>query len=121
MSDLHIAFLVTDGFAARMMLRAGVPNRLIAAGTRVTAISPNAEEGYFQRECMLEQINLEQAPRITSRFANRFRAYRQYFLDDVMNNPALRGGHGRRFKNRPLSGFTMEVINRTVGQWTLFR
>ena len=38
-----------------------------------------------------------------------------------MNNPALRGGHGRRFKNRPLSGFTMEVINRTVGQWTLFR
>jgi hypothetical protein len=121
MSDLHIAFLVTDGFAARMMLRAGVPNRLIAAGTQVTAISPNADEAYFQRECQQERINLEQAPRIGSRFAYRFRAYRQYFLDDVMNNPALRGGHGRRFKNHPLFGFTMEVINRTVGQWSLFR
>ena len=75
MSDLHIAFLVTDGFAARMMLRAGVPNRLIAAGTRVTAISPNADEDYFQSECQLEGINLEQAPQITGRLAYRFRGY----------------------------------------------
>ena len=66
MTDLHIAFLVTDGFAARMMLRAGVPRRLIAAGTRVTAISPNADEAYFRRECQLEQMNLEQAPNCRS-------------------------------------------------------
>jgi hypothetical protein len=117
----HIAFLVTDGFAARMMLRAGVPKHVIDTGTRVTAISPNADEDYFQRECHLEGINLEQAPSVRSRVTYFFRGYRQYFLDDVMNNPALRAGHGTRFKTRPLTGFTMEAINRTIGQWSLFR
>jgi hypothetical protein len=37
-----IGFLITQGFAARMMLRAGVPGKLIAEGARVTVLSPNA-------------------------------------------------------------------------------
>jgi hypothetical protein len=121
MNQAHIVLLITDGFAARMMLRAGVPKHLIAAGARVTAITPNADESYFQRECDEEGINLQQAPLIGGRIRYYFRAYRQYFLDDVMNNPALRGGHRRRFKSRPLSGFTMEVINRTFARRQLFR
>jgi hypothetical protein len=121
MSRMHIAFLITDGFAARMMLRTGVPNRLIAAGARVTAISPNANEDYFRRECLQSGINLEQAPEIDSRLPELFRGYRQYFLDDVMNNLALNGGHSRRFKNQPVLRFTLEVINRTLARWRVFR
>ena len=58
----HIAFVLTHGFMARMVLRSGVARQLIEQGFRVTAISPNADELYFQEECQQEQVALYQEP-----------------------------------------------------------
>ena len=74
----HIVFLITQGFAARMMLRAGVPGKLIAEGARITVISPNADEDYFKNECQVENFSLSQTPLIRNRVAGHFRAYRPY-------------------------------------------
>ena len=82
----HIAFVLTYGFMARMVLRSGVARRLIEQGFRVTMISPNADELYFQKECEQEHVALCQAPQSTGRIADWFRTYRPYLLDDVMNN-----------------------------------
>src|SRR5262249_42525823 len=70
--ELHIVFLVTTGFAARMMLRTGITNRLRAEGAEVTVISPNADEPYCQEECKAQGMNLRQSPRFPLRIANRF-------------------------------------------------
>jgi hypothetical protein len=110
----HIVFLITQGFAARMMLRTGITNRLRQAGAEVTVLSPNADEPYFQEECKAQGINLRQSPGFPLGIANRFRAYRPYFMDDVLNNVARRMLHGHLFKNRPVSGFMFKVINRTM-------
>lgn len=117
----HIVFLITDGFAARMIIRSGLTRRLVRQGARVTVISPNATENYFHQECRAEAINLKKAPMIAGRIAHRLRAYRPYLLDDVMNNPALKATHGYLFENRRLSGLALAMINQTVARWHPFR
>jgi len=49
--DTHIVFLITHGFAARMMIRSGVAQKLTLQGACVTVITPNADELYLQQEC----------------------------------------------------------------------
>lgn len=118
---MRVAFLCTHGFGARAVLRSGLARRLIDQGARVTIISPNADEAYFQRECAAEEIVLRQERRRAGRVAHWFREYRPYLLDDVMNNVALRVKHELRFHNRPLAGLAMATVNRTAGRSQLFR
>ena len=118
----HIAFLFTHGFAARMILRSGIARRLVTHGFRVTVISPNADEAYFQRECQHEQVDLYQEPLSTGRIADWFRTYRSYFLDDVMENPALRNTHIERFERKSSAlRIAMEIANRTLAKRPWFR
>jgi hypothetical protein len=107
----HIAFVLTYGFMARMVLRSGVARRLVEQGFRVTMISPNADEVYFQKECEQEHVALCQAPQSTGRIADWFRTYRPYLLDDVMGNVALQTKHAQRFARHPLLRVVMEYVN----------
>lgn len=109
---------------ARMVLRSGVANRLVTQGMEVVVISPNADELYFQEECLQEGVILKPAPQmdgIAIRIADRFGAYRPYFLDDVMNNIALHTKHKRRFSGSPFLEFTMALINRKFTNFPMFQ
>jgi CDP-glycerol glycerophosphotransferase (TagB/SpsB family) len=118
----HVAFLFTHGFAARMILRTGIARRLVAHGFRVTVISPNADEAYFQHECQEERVALCQEPQSTGGIADRFRTYRSYFLDDVMGNPALLTTHMELFEHKsPVIRAAMEITNRTLAKRPWFR
>jgi len=118
---MHIAFLFTHGFAARMVLRTGVARQLIARGVRVSVLSPNADETYFRQECEAENIFLQAIPENIGRIAHWFRMNRPYFLDDVMNNPALKASHARRFERRLITGLALAGVNRTFARWSSFR
>jgi hypothetical protein len=97
-----------------MMLRTGITSRLRSQGAKVTVISPNANEAYFREQCELVDVNLRQSAIFPLHFANRFRAYRPYFMDDVLNNVALRSLHGSRFAKRRALGLMFKMINRTI-------
>jgi hypothetical protein len=118
---MHIGFLVTDGFAARMMIKSGIAKCLLSQGARVTVISPNTDERYFQEECRADGIMLKQAAWLSTRRAWRLRGYRAYLLADVMNNPALKAAHRSIFEKRPVLGFTLSAINRTIARCPPFR
>jgi hypothetical protein len=105
--DVHIVFLLAHGFAARIVLRSGLAKQLTAKKARVTVISPNADEPYFQQECQIENVAVRQEPKSAQRMAYLFRAYRHYLLDDVMSNPAFKSAHLTRFENRPILGMAM--------------
>jgi hypothetical protein len=117
----HVAFLYENGFGARMMLRSGLSKNLVARGARVTAISPNANEGYFQEECQENGISLEQEPQGYSRIAELFRSYRPYLLDDVMGNVCLRTGHFNRLRDRPVLRATAAAVNKHLAPLSGFR
>jgi hypothetical protein len=121
MGNMNIAFLLSDGFAARMMLRTGIAIRLRREGARVTVVSGNADEVYFQEECKQDGILLRQTGLSAHRIAGWFRSRRAYFLDDVRNNAAFRVVHRGLFKDRWAYGFTMQLINRTLARSYLFR
>src|SRR5918996_1202282 len=89
----HVVFLLSNGFAARMMLRSGIAGQLTTHDVQVTIISPNADEVYFQQECQQEGVGLHKDPGVTGRAAEMFRLLRPYLLDDVINNPALKTKH----------------------------
>jgi hypothetical protein len=120
-SQKHLAFLFTHGFAARMVLRSGIAKSLISQGIKVTAISPNASELYFQTECEQEGVILEQSPHSISRISNFFRSYRSYFLDDIINNTALKTKHKDKFKGHHHIGNVMTKINRISHKNVLLR
>jgi hypothetical protein len=118
----HIAFVFTHGFMARMVLRSGVARQLIEQGFRVTVISPNADESYFQQECQQQHITLCQEPQNTGRIADWFRAYRPYLLDDVMGNVALWTKHEQSFAYRSwLFRVVMEYTNSHLVPYPWFR
>jgi hypothetical protein len=119
--DTHIVFLLTQGFSARTVIRSGLAHLLVTQGAQVTVVSRNANEIYFQQECHTEGLQLKQEPKCGGRVAYRFRAYRPYLLDDVMNNPALRSHHIRRCEERPLIGRVMETVNRSLARSAVFR
>ncbi len=108
----HIACLVSDGFAARLLLKSGVARESIARGASVTVIAPNAAEPYFLRECAEHGVALLQAPQTNTRTAQRFRRYRPYFLNDIMGNTALKIGHFRKSQDRPVIGSLLAAMNR---------
>ena len=109
----HIAFLLSHGFMARMVLRSGVARQLVEQGIRVTAISPNADEKYFQDECRQEGVTLCQV-QSTGRIADWFRAYRPYLLDDIMGNVALRTNHEQRLAHHPIP-YRYRLAQLTIG------
>ena len=119
--ERHIVFLLSHGFAARMMIRTGMARRLVGERARVTVISANADESYFQKECEEQGIALEQAPKVAGRIAHWFRNYRPYLLDNVMGNPSLKRNHDDRFKNHRAYGLAMELVNRTLAPRSSFR
>ena len=105
---------------ARMVLGRGIARKLVEQDIRVTAISPNADEPYFQDEYHQEGVTLCQA-QSTGRIADLFRAYRPYLLDDVMGNVALRTNYEQRFAHRPFLRATMEYINSHLAPYATFR
>ena len=117
----HVVFLLSNGFAARMMLRSGIASQLTTHDVQVTIISPNADEVYFQQECQQEGVGLHKDPGVTGRAAEMFRLLRPYLLDDVINNPALKTKHRRLREHRPIFGLFIEIVNRTLARQPLFR
>jgi CDP-glycerol glycerophosphotransferase (TagB/SpsB family) len=112
----RIACLISNGFGARLVLKSGVARKLVAQGTSVTVISPNADEPYYQQECRDEGIALRQDPDDRGRAAHRFRTYRPYFLDNVMGNASLKIIHEQYFEGRPALGAALATLNRLLGR-----
>jgi CDP-Glycerol:Poly(glycerophosphate) glycerophosphotransferase len=104
-----------------MILRAGVAQRLVSRGARVTVVSPNADETYFQQECREAGATLIQEPKIIGRMADWFRRYRPYLMGNVMNNPGLKAGHLDRFHDRPLRRLILETVNGTAAKSLTFQ
>jgi len=117
----HIVVFLPHGFAARMVIRSGVAERIIRAGVKITVISANADEPYFQKECEKEGVACLKDKMDVGRMAEWFRVHRSYFLDDVLNNVTLKTNHDARYETRPVFKKVLELINRFLAPKTWFR
>lgn len=107
---------ITHGFQARMLLRSRICDDLLSGGARIVVVSPNADEGYFQREMGRPGVSLEMMPNSVSRLESELVGLRQYLL----MNPALGATLNHKnetFRNRhPWRAGAARVGNAILGR-----
>ncbi|MBK8480838.1 MAG: hypothetical protein IPL40_06650 [Proteobacteria bacterium] len=120
-----ICYVLSHGFAARMVLHSTIVPELRRRGVGVTVVAPNAGERYFQRFCASRDVTLEQAPAVHGLGLKLYGPARRYLFDDYEHNAALRAKHLHELhseavrpllKLRPLLG---KAVNRVALRWPL--
>ena len=84
-----LAYIVSHGFAARMVMQTDLLGKLVEQGIRVALIAPDDKDANLRSYCSARRIELYQFnPRSTFWNTNYAQA-RMYFLENINNNPAL--------------------------------
>lgn len=96
--SIDIAYIVSHGFAARMVTQTDLLGKIVETGKKVALISPDESDANLKNYCQQRNISLHQF-RIESRFwTPRYGEARKYFLEDIRSNPALWEKHIRAIK-----------------------
>ncbi len=88
-----ICYVVSHGFAARMILQTDLLGGLAQKGIKVSLISPDANDPVLLKYC--NQHGIELFPFHSKKWIWRsnYVIYRSYFLEDIKSNPALYEKH----------------------------
>lgn len=92
--DLDIAYLISHGFAARMVLQTGLLARLVKQGYKVGLITNDAEDAVLKQHCEENNIQII-AFNAEKQWSEEYLNARKYFLEDIDQNPALLEKHIR--------------------------
>jgi hypothetical protein len=87
--SVDICYIVSHGFASRMITQTDLLGRLRARGLSVAVIAPDAGDPVLAEYCRLHAIELvEFRPRL-GLFSDDHLFKRRYYLEDIRANPAL--------------------------------
>ncbi|MBK7737485.1 MAG: hypothetical protein IPI45_06885 [Saprospiraceae bacterium] len=89
----HISYLVSHGFAARMLMQTNLLGLLRKQGYPVSLISPDAQDPNLMDYCSLHGIQLIEFKPQSWIWKTNYMLYRMYFLEDIKSNPALYEKH----------------------------
>lgn len=88
-----IAYVVSHGFAARMLLQTGLLGKLRALGREVCIIPPDDSDPVLREYCNLHGIGLHPFSSGKWIWKTNYGLYRSYFLEDLRSNAALYEKH----------------------------
>ncbi len=94
-----VCYIVTNGFAARMVLQSEVIPNLRAANKEVVVIAPNAHEENMKFYEQKYGIKILQSPLKESWFLSEYFILKRYVYEDIRNNPALWEKHLREIRS----------------------
>lgn len=87
--SVDICYLVSHGFASRMLTQTDLLGRLQQAGQKVAVICPDPSDPVLSAYCAKRGIQLVKFEPKTSFFSEDYLFKRRYYLEDIENNPAL--------------------------------
>ncbi len=90
-----ICYVISQGFAARMILHSDLVPSLRARGLSVALIAPNAGEASLRAFAAQHQVRLEPLPALPPRWLSYYGQWRWYLYEDVRRNPSLWAKHLR--------------------------
>ena len=93
--DVDLCYILSHGFAARMVLHSDLLSELQMQGLRMAIIAPNAGEAGMRALAERHGVEVVQAPVVASRFRSEYERLRRYLFEDVRRNPALWAKHLR--------------------------
>jgi hypothetical protein len=89
----HISYLVSHGFAARMLMQTNLLGLLRKQGYQVSLIAPDAQDPNLMQYCLMHGIQLKAFKPKSWIWKTNYMLYRMYFLEDIKSNPALYEKH----------------------------
>lgn len=87
--SVDVCYVVSHGFASRMITQTDLLGRLQRAGQTVAVICPDRNDPVLSKYCAERDIRLVQFEPRTSFFTEDYLFKRRYYLEDIEANPAL--------------------------------
>lgn len=88
-----ICYIVSHGFAARMIMQTDLLGGLTRSGVKVSIISPDSNDSVLMEYCNQFDIDLYSFHSKKWIWRSNYMLYRSYFLEDIKANPALYEKH----------------------------
>ncbi|MEM8529106.1 MAG: hypothetical protein AAF806_19845 [Bacteroidota bacterium] len=86
---VDIAYIVSHGFAARMLTQTNLLGKLVEKGLKVALITPDKEDENLRNYCGKAKVELFEFNPSSSFWTSQYGNARKYFLEDIRNNTAL--------------------------------
>jgi hypothetical protein len=86
---IDVAYIISHGFAARMVMQTNLLGRLVEQGLKIALISPDKEDINLKEYCDEHNILLCQFNPQASFWNSNYSKARMYFLENINKNPAL--------------------------------
>ena len=102
---LDVCYIVTHGFAARMVLQTGLLAKLRQLGYNVGLIVPDATDENLVQNCKAHQIKLIELRHKSSFLEGQINQIRKYFLENIDANPCLYEKHMAKVLDEKRSWF----------------
>lgn len=93
MSRIDIAYIVSHGFAARMVMQTNLLGRLVDKGLNVALIVPDETDQNLLDYCKTAKVTLFEFNQKNDFWSHQHAESRKYFLEDLDQNPALLEKH----------------------------
>lgn len=84
-----IAYIVSHGFAARMVMQTNLLGLLVKEGKKVALIAPDKNDENLKRYCDENGVALYEFNPQSDFWSAEYQNGRKYFLEDIKKNPAL--------------------------------
>jgi hypothetical protein len=88
-----VLYLVSHGFAARMVLHSDLLARLSDRGVTVAVLAPSAADEHFRALCARRGADAIVAPAVSGRLLGQYAQSRRYLFEDYEGNAALYSKH----------------------------
>ncbi len=89
MAEVDICYIVSHGFAARMVTQTNLLGLLANTGKRVAIIAPDKGDQNLKEYCKEKGVLLYEFRSESSFWTKEYNTARKYFLEDIKKNPAL--------------------------------
>lgn len=109
-SKIDIAYIVSHGFAARMVIQTNLLGLLRVQGLKVALIAPDGQDENLVSYCSSNDIALFEFQADSKFWTDQYFVARKYFLENIHANPALLEKHVRATK-----------LNRSLKPWRRLR
>ena len=111
---VDIAYIVSHGFAARMVMQTNLLGKIAAKGKKVALISPDKSDENLVEYCLKNDILLEEFSSKQFRKTTQYFKSRAYFLEDINSNPALYEKYIREVKYSKTTSLKSRVKIRAL-------
>lgn len=111
---IDIAYIVSHGFAARMVMQTDLLGKLVKEGKTVALITPDAKDKNLVEYCRSSKVGLYEFNPENNRWTSEYTFARKYFLEDIKANPALWEKHVYSLRNSKSGSIGQKIRPRLL-------